>query len=247
VLYNIQKKSQWKGRIPISEYLSLAISIEYIIISHRESRDIIYYKTAGRFDPDFLDTFRSSIHYEVLDLPLEQGKIEQATLEGKYLISRAGKMIWITLILNKIPTLFSREILKFFCEIFEGQYENEIANLYTNFQGDISIFRKQSKSKESVEDIIEDIFHLYLTLPFKIGSTKGTKLSSKSKKVYQIAKALSHRTKGNFSLERLFNDVIDSLDLNNEEIAELIFELVQNKVLLTVLLEERKRKFIIHF
>lgn len=86
-------------------------------------------------------------------------------------------MIWITLILNKIPTPFTREILKFFCELFEGQYENEIINLYTNFQGDISIFRNQSKSKQSVEDIIEDVFHIYLTLPFKIGSSRGAKLS----------------------------------------------------------------------
>ncbi|MBY8992411.1 MAG: hypothetical protein KGD58_16815 [Candidatus Lokiarchaeota archaeon] len=156
-------------------------------------------------------------------------------------------MIWITLILSKIPTLFTREILKFFCEIFEGQYENEIANLYTKLQGDISIFRKQSKSKQNVEDIIEDVFHLYLTLPFKIGSTKGKKLSSKSKKVYQIAKTLSHTTKGNYSLERLFNEIVDSIKLDKEEIAELIFELVQNKVLLAVSLEKRKRKFIIHF
>ena len=156
-------------------------------------------------------------------------------------------MIWITVILNKIPTPFTREILKFFCELFEGQYENEIINLYTNFQGDISIFRNQSKSKQSVEDIIEDVFHLYLTLPFKIGSSRGAKLSSKSKKVYQIAKALSHTTKGNFSLERLFNEIVDSIKLDKEEIAEIIFELVQNKVLLTVSLEKRKRKFIIHF
>lgn len=156
-------------------------------------------------------------------------------------------MIWITLILNKIPTLFTREIIKFFCEIFEGQYENEITNLYTKLQGDISIFRKQSKSKQSVDDIIEDIFHLHLTLPFKIGSTKGKKLSSKSKKIYQVAKALSHRTKGHFMLETLFNEIIDSINLDNEEIAGLIFELVQNEILLTVSLEKRKRKFIIHF
>ncbi|MFX0028036.1 MAG: hypothetical protein ACFE8B_02415 [Candidatus Hermodarchaeota archaeon] len=169
-----------------------------------------------------------------MDLPFEQGEIEQATLEGKYLISEAGRMIWITLILNKIPTLFTREVLKFFCEIFEGQYEKEILNLYTRFQGDVSIFRKQSKSKQSIEDIIGDVFHLHLTLPFKTGSTKGIKMSAKSKKVYQIAKSLSHSIKGNFTLEKLFIDVNDSLKIDNEEIGDLIFELVQNNVLLAV-------------
>lgn len=208
---------------------------------------MIYYKTTGSFDLDFLDTFRSSIQYEILDFPIEVGEIEQATLEGKYLITRAGKMIWISVILNKIPTLFTREVLKFFCEIFEGQYKSEISGLYTQFQGDISIFRKQSKSRQRIEDIIEDVFHLYLTLPFKLGSTKGKKLSSKSKKVYQFAKALTHKTKGRFLLEKLFDEASNSLKLNNAEIAELIFDLVQNKVFLYISSEKRKKKFIIHF
>jgi hypothetical protein len=212
----------------------LAISIEYIIITHRESREIIYYKTAGRFDPDFLDTFRSSIQYEILDFPSEEGEIEQATLEGKYLITRAGKMIWISLILNKIPTLFTREVLKFFCELFEGQYKREIKGLYTEFQGDISIFRKQSKSKQSIENIIEDVFHIYLALPFKLGSTKGKKLSSESKKIFQFAKDLAHKTKGKFLLEKLFNEVSKRLRLSSEEIAELIFNLVQIKAFLAI-------------
>jgi len=225
----------------------LAISIEYIIITHRESREIIYYKTASSFDPDFLDIFRSSIQYEILDFPIDQGGIEQATLEGKYLITRAGKMIWISLALNKIPTLFTREVLKFFCELFEGQYKREILGLYTDFQGDISIFRKQSKVKQSIEEIIEDVFHLYLTLPFKLGSTKGKKLSSKSKKVYQFAKDLAHKTKGKFFLEKLFDEVSKILRLNSEEIAELIFNLVQIKVFLAISSGQRKRKFIFHF
>ena len=156
-------------------------------------------------------------------------------------------MIWISLILNSIPTLFTREVLKFFCELSEGQYKREIFELYTYFQGDISIFRKQSKSKQSIEDIIEDVFHLYLTLPYKLGSTKGKKLSPKSKKVYQFAKVLSHKTKGEFSLEKLFEEASNSFKLNNEEIAELIFNLVQNKAFLAISSEQRKRKFIIHF
>ena len=156
-------------------------------------------------------------------------------------------MIWISLILNNLPTLFTREVLKFFSELFEGQYKREILGLYTYFQGDISIFRKQSKSKQRIEDIIEDVFHLYLTLPFKLGSTKGKKLSQKSKKVYQFAKELAHKTKGRFLLEKLFYEASNSIKLSNEEIAELIFNLVQNKAFLAISSEQRKKKFLIHF
>ena len=156
-------------------------------------------------------------------------------------------MIWISLILNKIPTLFTREILKFFCELFEGQYKREILGLYTQFQGDISIFRKQSKSRQSIEDIIEDVFHLYLTLPYKLGSTKGKKLSPKSKKVFQFAKALAHKTKGGFLLEKLFYEVSKTFKLENNQIGDSIYSLVEKEVFLPISQEKPKKRFPFHF
>ena len=92
----------------------------------------------------------------------------------------------------------------------------------------------------------KDIFHLHLTLPFKLGSTKGKKLSSKSKKIFQYAKILSHKMKGGFLLEKLFDEFSSSFKLNNEEIAELIFKLVQTEVFVAIPSEKRKRKFNIH-
>ncbi|KKK43633.1 hypothetical protein LCGC14_0471460 [marine sediment metagenome] len=234
-------------RNPISQFFSLAISIEYIVIVHKESQEIIYYKTAGNFNPDFLDIFRSSIQFDILDLPIEEGEIDQATLEGKYLITRACKMIWVSLILNQRPTLFTREVLKFFCEIFENQYFREISELYTFFQGDISIFRKESKSRQKIDDLIEDSFHLSLTLPFKVGTSKGRKLNPKSKKIFQFSKTIAHKYKGHISLEKLFHQAIVSLKLNNEEIAEIIYELVQKKALLPVPKDQLKKNLLALF
>ncbi|MHA1914070.1 MAG: hypothetical protein ACW990_04205 [Promethearchaeota archaeon] len=210
------------------------MSIEYIIITHKESKEIIYYKTAGNFDPKFLDTLRSSIQFEILDLPLDQGEIERTTLEGKYLITRSGKLIWITLILNKLPTLFTREVLKFFCELFENQFSREISDLYTKFQGDISIFRMKSKPRESAEAIIQDVFHLYLALPFKMGSTKRKKCSSNSKKIIEFIKALVQKTQGEIFLEQVFIETSESSKIPTEEIAEIILELVQKEILLPI-------------
>ncbi|MFW9971980.1 MAG: hypothetical protein ACFFDF_17455 [Candidatus Odinarchaeota archaeon] len=233
--------------IPISEYLSLALSIEYIVITHRESREIIYFKSAGDFDPYILDMFRSSVQYEILDLPLEVGEIEQATLEGKYLITRAGKLVWITLILKYKPIRFTRDILKFFCKLFENQYEREIEELYTKFEGDISIFQKDPYSKQSLDKELEDIFHLYLTCPFKIGSARGKKLSPKAKKIFHIAKDIAHNEKGQILLEKLFIKVSNSFKLHNKEIAELIYTLVESEALLTIGQEKAKSRFPIHF
>ncbi|MFX1478216.1 MAG: hypothetical protein ACFFCI_08790 [Promethearchaeota archaeon] len=92
--------------------------------------------------------------------------------------------------------------------------------------------RKKSKSRQSIEEVIEDVFHLHLALPFKMGSSKGKTLSPKTRKVCQLAKTIANKTKGKILLERLFREVNKSTDIAYEEIAELIFRLVQNKVLL---------------
>lgn len=178
--------------------------------------------------------FRSSVQYEILDLPTEEGEIEQATLEGKYLITRAGKFVWITLILKYKPIRFTREVLKFFCKLFENQYEREIQELYTKFEGDISVFHKDPYSRQSLNKELEEIFHLYLTLPFKIGSTRGKKLSPKAKKIFQFAKVLAHKEKGQVLLEKLFREVNKSFNINNEEIADLIYALVESEALQTI-------------
>jgi hypothetical protein len=201
------------------------------VIIHRESREIIYYKTAGDFDPYILDMFRSSVQYEILDLPSAEGEIEQATLEGKYLMTRAGKLVWITLILKYKPIRYTREILKFFCKLFENQYERELEELYTKFEGDISVFQKDPYSRQSLDIEIQDIFHLHLTLPHKIGATIGKKISSEEKKIYKIAKALSHKQKSHILLEKLFKEASKSNRLSNEENAKLIYNLVESDVL----------------
>ncbi|MFX0000121.1 MAG: hypothetical protein ACFE9Q_00885 [Candidatus Hodarchaeota archaeon] len=210
------------------------MSIEYIVIIHRESREIIYYKTAGDFDPDFLDMFRSSIQYEILDLPIEVGVIEQATLEGKYLITPTGKLVWVTFVVKQKPIVYTREVLKSFCKLFENQYEREIKDLYTDFKGDISIFQQDPYSKLSLEKIITDLFHLYLTLPFKLGSTRGKELSPGLKSIYRSAKDLAHKSKGQFLLDKLFKEITKSSILNNENIADLIYNLVENEVFLPI-------------
>lgn len=155
-------------------------------------------------------------------------------------------MIWITLILNKLPTLFTREVLKIFCKLFEELYTQEINNLYTHFQGDVSIFRKTTKSNQTIEDIVDEVFHLYLTYPFKIGSIKGVKSSPNSKKIYQLAKIVAHKAKGKILLERLFNEGSKSFKLNNEDITNIIFELVQKKGLLPIPLKKIKKKLSLH-
>ena len=134
--------------------------------------------------------------------------------------------------------------MNFFGKLFEDLYEREIQELYTKFRGDISIFRKDPYSKQSLEPIIEDLFHLYLTNPFKIGSSRGKKISHNAKKILQFAKILAHKTKGQILLDKIYIEVSKSFKLTYEEIASLIYELVENEVFLP--LQPEKKKFPIH-
>lgn len=187
--------------------------------------------------------FRSSVQYELLDLPTGEGKFEQATLEGKFLISRAGKLTWITLISSQRYYPFTREALTSFCNRFEKLYNQELRDLYTKFDGDISIFHRISFYKVTVDMIADDEFHLRFTLPYKLGSTKGREISLQEKKIYQLAKEIAHKSKGQILLETLLTRAKNSLELDNLEISDLIYDLIQNEILSPIPLEQLKKKF----
>ena len=166
---------------------------------------IIYYTAAPcvEREPELIEFFRNSVQTKDLDLPLIEGEMEVATLKGKYLITRAGKMVWISLIINQKPTLFTREGLNWFSILFEKHYEHEIANLYTKFQGDISIFNTDIAHRKSIYDLLDEVFHYSLTLPHKLSSSKTKGMSQIPKEVWQLAKQVSHKSKNQFYLKNL--------------------------------------------
>ena len=210
-----------------------------------DSKGIIYYiaPPGVDLDPKLIELFRNSVQYKNIDLPEIEGEMENATLEGKYLITRAGKMTWVTLIINQKPTLFMREGLNWFSIIFEKQYEGEIKDLYTKFQGDISIFRPNSTQKKSIYDIIDEVFHLSLTFPHKLGSSKKKKMTRQTKKIWHIAKQISHKNKGQILLEKLLKEAKNTLDYDEKEISNIIFHLVMGNYLIPIPLLKAKVQY----
>ncbi|MGQ4873545.1 MAG: hypothetical protein ACP6IY_05660 [Promethearchaeia archaeon] len=210
-----------------------------------ESQGLIYYYTAPGidFDPRLIELFRRAIQFKELDLPMAEGDIEQATLEGKYLVTRAGKYIWVTIIINQKPTRFTREALHSFSIKFESRYGRECKHFYTKFNGNVNIFKENSPTRESVDSIIEEVFHMNLTLPHKLGFPTGKKLSAKTKRIWNLAEDLAHKTKGYVLLGALFTEAKKELGYDNKDITDSIFNLVQAKYLLPISLEEFKRKF----
>lgn len=83
--------------------------------------------------------------------------------------------------------------------------------------------------------------------PFKIGSIRGKKLTPKVKKIYQFAKAIVHKERGKILLDKLFKEASKVFKLNNEEIVDSIYKLIESETLQTILQEESKKRFPIHF
>ncbi len=193
-----------------------------------DSKGIIFYTAAPCIerDPELIELFRNSVQTKDLDLPLIEGEMEVATLKGNYLISRAGKMVWISLIINQKPTLFTREGLNWFSILFEKHYEHEIENLYSEYKGDISIFTTDVEHRRSVYDLLDEVFHYSLTLPYKLSSSKTKGMSQITKEIWQIAKQISHKSKDQFFLKILLEESKMSLAYDENEIKDSIFYLV---------------------
>ena len=181
----------------------------------------------------------------MLDLPLDEGEIEQATLEGKYLITRTGRMVWVTIITNQRTILIAREILSSFTQKFEIIFNQELKDLYTILKGDVSIFRQSSRLKD-LKHLINNEFNLQYTTPYKTGSLKGKKLTPDSKKMYQLAKSLSHKKKKFFLLKDLLSKTKSSTDFNNVDSSNIIYELVQNNTLIPVPSDFSRKKLLAH-
>ena len=233
------------GENEISEYFSLAMALEYLIITHKESKGIIYIKPSYGFelDPQFIELFRTAINDGAINFPEIEGEFEHATFEGKYILTLAGKKLWITIFLNQKPTRLTREALNLFSKEFENHFGGKVRNLYSRFQGDISIFHQESITKKTVEEIIDDTFHLCLKLPYKLGPTKGKKIIEDSKKILNLAKHLSRKAKKIINLEDLLHDAEEKFDYNTDEIIYLISDLIENELLLPIFPEKIEEQF----
>ncbi|TFG27861.1 MAG: hypothetical protein EU532_06510 [Promethearchaeota archaeon] len=224
------------GENEISEYFSLALSLEYVIITHRDSHGIIYIKSGYGMglDPQFIELFRTAVEHGIIELPETEGEFEHATLEGKYLLTRAGNKIWISIVLNQIPTRYTREALHNFSVEFENHFGGKVRNLYSRYEGDVTIFLQESITRKTVDDIIEESFHLSLKLPHKLGSIKGKNVLEESKKLYKIAKHISHKPKRIINLEDLLNSAHKKMNYRIDEIIFLIDDLIKNELLIPI-------------
>ena len=155
----------------MSSYFGVSISTEYVIAIHKESKGIIYIENAPGidFDAKLIEKFRRAINFEEVELPTSDGDIKQSSIKGKYVVIRGGNMIYSVAIINQKPNRFTREALHSFGIRFESRWGREIKHFYDDYDGDTKIFHEASDTRASVDDLVEEVFHLTLSLPHKLG------------------------------------------------------------------------------
>jgi len=95
--------------------------------------------------------------------------------------------------------------------------------------------------------MINNELHLHYTVPYKIISLKGKKLTPDSKKLYNLAKNLSNKKKKHFLLKDLLSKTNLSSDFNEIDSVNVIYELIHNKILIPVNSDYPRKKSLIHW
>ncbi|MHA1819829.1 MAG: hypothetical protein ACTSU2_10405 [Promethearchaeota archaeon] len=228
----------------MSSYFGVSISVEYVIVLHKESKGIIFLESAPgiEFDMDLIEKFRRAINFEEIDLPTVESDITQGSLKGKYVVIRAGKMIYSAVIINSKPNRFTREALHSFSIRFESRWGKEIRQLYDELDGNINVFREATETRASASDLVEEVFHLSLSLPHKLGLPMK-KMKGLTKAVWQVAENLA-RGKGYIFLSDLVEQCRNTLKKDVVYINDAIFEIVSRGLLIPIPLEEFAKSYV---
>lgn len=227
----------------MSNYFSVSISIDYLVIIHKESMGIIFIRHAPGvdFDAKFIEDLRRAIQFEEIEIPQTEGDITQGSVKGKYVIIRSGKMTHSILVINNQPNRFTREALHSFAIRLESRWGRELRDLYGDLAGEIKVFKEDTETRQSVIKLVDEIFHLEFTLPHKLG-LPNQELKGVQKKVWQVAEELA-RGQGYLLLGELMTSASEKLPRDKAEIPDVIYDFVLRGFMIPIPLNEFIQKF----
>jgi len=211
----------------MSVHLLVSIAVDFVCVMHKKSMSYIFIDEAPGvpFDIKFLEELKRVIQFEEIDLPQTVSGISQASVKGKYIIVRSGEFSYTILVSNQRPNRFMRESIHAFGVRFENRWKRELKTLYTDLQGDITIFLKDSSHKASVPRLITEVFHLDFSLPHKIGMPTE-RMKGIEKKIWTIGEELG-RGRGYVLLAEWIRTAEEAVRKNVREVANTIYSFTQ--------------------
>ncbi|MHA1719207.1 MAG: hypothetical protein ACTSWX_16245 [Promethearchaeota archaeon] len=204
--------------------ISVSLSFQYLLIFHRESEGLLYFKNAPdiEFDPLFIEKINYQIQKGYIQFRQIKNQIIHGMLDQYYLLLITSNYSKIILIVDEKPNEFTDEALEAFTVKFESQWEDELSLFYSLYQGNIDLFFEESKRGYKIENLINEIFHLNFNLP-QILHVPKIKLQGNYKKVWKIAEELAKET-GTINIRDLWAKSAIITKIDKDLLADIVYE-----------------------
>ena len=146
--------------------LLTSLSIEYILVMHKESKALIYAKIAPGIDIELklIDTLQKKLQFNEIELPDGDNSISQAAIDDRYVVLRSGTATIQILIITQKPNRFTREQLHAFGIKFENRWAKEVKSIYDELEGNTKVFLQDNPNRTSLDKLVDEVFHLEYTL-----------------------------------------------------------------------------------
>nr|MDO8114005.1 hypothetical protein [Candidatus Sigynarchaeota archaeon] len=215
----------------ISSAFEDAANIQNVLIIHKASGTCLFFKSYGKttVDPDLITGFLTAIQSFGAEMSGNKA-MEELTWQDYQLVLGEGALIRIALVLASKASGILKGLVPQFVAKYEALYRDKLQN----WRGDLTSFRDSLK-------VIDDIFDTSIILPHKRSDMPISPRSSLSKKILDVAGALT-RERDYFFIATLLSESIEKTKQSYAEIIAAIQELREDDILVPIDIESLEKK-----
>ncbi|WP_457558880.1 hypothetical protein [Candidatus Harpocratesius sp.] len=211
-----------------------AINIQHIMVIYKSWGTSIFFKSFAEdtFDPDLISGFLSAVQSFGKELKT-QNTLNELSYGDKILLFSDGEFIRVTLVLSKTASPFLKRNLSKFVNVFEVQFKEQL----TKWHGQLNVF-------QGAEDLVDEVLKTSVILPHKFNQEikKPKDLQrTLTKHVLSIAQSLISENRPFLFLAQLLQQSLDETGKDAPEIILSITELLDNKILIPIKIEQIER------
>ncbi|MHA2014341.1 MAG: hypothetical protein ACTSUH_01125 [Candidatus Thorarchaeota archaeon] len=209
----------------LQRFYDLASLRHFMAVYKNRGTCVFYYPfTEERIQPDLISGFITAVTTVYGEITGEggEGALEEIQYKGLLLNAYSGKHIVGILIIEGETTPFLKERLRFFVDMFEGQFES----ILSDWNGCVDCF-----DAEWIVNNLHGAFEYDMVLPHRLDTSKRVKgIDAKIIKV--IRGHLDER--GEFRLRDVLDDVAEAIGRSKEEALERLLRLRDSHVLVPI-------------
>jgi len=209
----------------LQRFYDLASLRHFMAVYKNRGTCVFYYPfTEERIQPDLISGFITAVTTVYGEITGEggEGALEEIQYKGLLLNAYSGKYIVGILIIEGETTPFLKERLRFFVDMFEGQFES----ILSDWNGCVDCF-----DAEWIVHNLHGAFEYDMVLPHRLDTSKRVK--GIDVKIIEVIRGhLDER--GEFRLRDVLDDVAEAIGKSKEEALERLLRLRDSHVLVPI-------------